>query len=78
MVRETEVIQLAVVDIDPVRAADAANALAAAFRSRFWEFTSLDSLRIVDPAEPPVEPICPKPVLYTASPAPFPGGVRAM
>jgi len=64
VVRDTEVIEIAVTDTDPVRAADAANALASAFRSRFWEFTFLDSLRIVDPAEPPVDPIRPQPVLY--------------
>ncbi|MBP2019851.1 capsular polysaccharide biosynthesis protein [Symbiobacterium terraclitae] len=64
VVRDTEVIEIAVIDTDPVRAADAANALASAFRSRFWQFTFLDSLRIVDPAEPPVEPIRPQPVLY--------------
>lgn len=66
VVRDTEVIEIAVTDTDPVRAADAANALASAFRSRFWQFTFLDSLRIVDPAEPPVDPIRPQPVLYIA------------
>lgn len=65
-VRDTEILQIAVQDTDPRRAADAANAIAAAFVEEIQRFIRLDNVGTVDPAEVPRTPVRPKPLLNTA------------
>lgn len=65
-VRDTEILQIAVQDTDPHRAADAANAIAQAFTEEIQRFIRLDNVGTVDPAEVPRSPVKPKPVLNTA------------
>lgn len=66
VVRDTEVIAITAEDKDPERAMAIANTVATIFREEFLLYTSLDTLRVIDPASLPRSPIRPRPVLYTA------------
>jgi capsular polysaccharide biosynthesis protein len=66
IVRDTEVIAIAVDDTDPQMAARLANTIGEIFQAEFQTYNSLATLRVIDAASPPLAPIKPRPLLYTA------------
>lgn len=66
VVRDTEVISIAVDDTNPELAANLANTVADVFELQFREYTTQASLRVIDPAPRPEQPVRPRPLLYTA------------
>lgn len=65
-VRDTEIISLTVKDGDPDRAAQIANAVAAAFQDQIRVFMKVQNVAVVDPAVPPTEPVAPRVLMNTA------------
>jgi len=59
-VKNTEILEIAVQDKDPVLAADIANSMAKKFSDAVIEIKKVDSVSIVDKAVPPTKPVKPE------------------
>lgn len=65
-VRNTEILSIAVEDPDPVRAAQLADAVAAAFIEQIHSFMKVENVAVVDPALVPTEPVRPRKAMNVA------------
>lgn len=65
-VRDTELISLTVKDRDPVRAAEIANAVAAAFQEQIRVYMKVENVAVVDRATPAADPVSPRVLMNTA------------
>lgn len=66
LVGDTEIIQIAVTDNNPVLAATLANAIADSFMSQVVNIMKVENVQVIDAALPESEPISPKPLLNMA------------
>lgn len=66
LVKDTEIIQLKVVDNDPVIATDIANETAGVFMDSIKDIMLVENVQVIDKAQVPVNPVGPKPKLNMA------------
>ncbi|HWI66398.1 MAG TPA: Wzz/FepE/Etk N-terminal domain-containing protein [Symbiobacteriaceae bacterium] len=65
-VRDTEIIQFTIADVDRERAAVLAAAVAEAFRGQIRTFMKVENVAVVDAAQIPTSPVKPRPLMNIA------------
>lgn len=65
-VRDTEILSITVEDADPARAAQLADAIAAAFIAQIHSFMKVENVAVVDPALVPTDPVRPRTTMNVA------------